>query len=219
MIQDNLLQLRAALPDDVVLVAVSKYHSTDEILQAYNAGQRVFGESRALEMRDKFSALPHDIQWHFIGHLQTNKVKYIAPFVSLIHSVDSVELLREINRQALRSGRVIDVLLEFHIADESTKSGFKDVSAAMEVISSVSDPDADVLPAVRICGVMGMATDTSDTAQITKEFEMLRGIFETLRTSVSSSCFNIISMGMSGDYKIALRCGSNMVRIGSAIFG
>ncbi|MDR0618329.1 MAG: YggS family pyridoxal phosphate-dependent enzyme [Bacteroidales bacterium] len=214
MIADNLLRLRTMLPAGVTLVAVSKYHSADEILQAYNAGQRIFGESRALEMRDKFSALPRDIQWHFIGHLQTNKVKYIAPFVSLIHSVDSLELLREINRQALRCGRIIDVLLEFHIASESTKSGFVDVEAALSAVNAGAD-----LCGVRICGVMGMATDTSDTAQITREFEALRNIFENLRPRVSDiSAFKYLSMGMSGDYEIALHCGSNVIRIGSAIF-
>jgi pyridoxal phosphate enzyme (YggS family) len=217
MIANNILKLRAALPNNVTLVVVSKYQSIYEISQAYNAGQRIFGESRALEMYDKFLALPFDIQWHFIGHLQRNKVKSIAPFVSLIQSVDSLELLQEINRQALRNERIIDVLLQFHIASEKTKSGFTDLDSALRVVEALKSQDA--LKNVRICGVMGMATDTPDTAQITREFETLRNFFETLRSHVlDREAFKYLSMGMSGDYEIALRCGSNMVRIGGTIF-
>ncbi|MDR1973595.1 MAG: YggS family pyridoxal phosphate-dependent enzyme [Bacteroidales bacterium] len=204
MVADNLNLIRSQLPKGVTLVAVSKYYPVATILEAYNVGQRVFGESRALEMRDKYQESPKDIQWHFIGHLQKNKVKYIAPFVSLIHSVDSVELLQEIDRQAKKNSRKIKVLLEFHIAQEETKSGFKN-------IEDVSKIDFSSFENIEVCGVMGMATDTPDKSQIEQEFSHLYSIFEILKLP-------IMSAGMSNDYKVAISCGSNMIRIGSAIF-
>ncbi|MDR1739918.1 MAG: YggS family pyridoxal phosphate-dependent enzyme [Bacteroidales bacterium] len=213
MIADNISIIRSELPSDVTLVAVSKYYPASDILQAYNAGQRVFGESRANELREKYEQLPKDIQWHFIGHLQKNKVKYIAPFVSLIHSVDNFELLREINRQALLSKRIIDYLLEFRIAEEDSKYGFKSANDVVEMLMSA---EFGALHNVRLRGVMGMATFTDNMSKIRNEFASLRSIAEQLSGIVSGRCE--VSMGMSNDYKIAVEEGSTMIRIGSAIF-
>lgn len=217
MIKDNLLAVRQTLKDNVKLVAVSKYQPLDYVKQAYEAGQRVFGESHALEVRDKAEAMPKDIEWHFIGHLQTNKVKYIAPFISCIESVDSLKLMQEINKQALKNDRVIDCLLQFHVAQEETKSGFT-LEECEQVLSS---EEFSNLKNIRIVGVMGMATYTEDEKQIRKEFKTLVANFAYLKMAYFSAnqYFKEISMGMTDDYKIAMSEGSTIVRIGSAIFG
>lgn len=204
-------------PFGTALIAVSKTKPTDAILKIYEQGQRAFGENKALELRDKHAALPKDIEWHFIGHLQTNKVKYIAPFVHLVHSVDSFKLLKEINKQGKKNDRVIDGLLQFHIAAEDTKYGL-DLAEATELLQS--DAFA-ALQNIRIVGVMGMATFTEDQAQVRREFRVLKGIFDALKKAffADEPSFKEVSMGMSGDYTIAIEEGSTMVRIGSLIFG
>jgi len=201
----------------VALIAISKTHPPERIQAMYAQGQRAFGENRPQEMLGKYTTLPQDIQWHFIGHLQTNKVRLIAPFVQLIHSVDSEKLLREIDKQAAQAGRVLDCLLQFRIAREDTKFGF-DEAAARTLLAS---PAYQTLPHVRICGVMGMATFTDDTEQVRQEFRELHRIFETLRRDFFAAAphFRECSMGMSGDWRIAVEEGSTMVRIGSLIFG
>ena len=217
MVKDNLLAVKQTLKNNVKLVAVSKYQPIELLEEAYEAGQRVFGESHALEVRDKAEAMPKDIEWHFIGHLQTNKVKYIAPFISCIESVDSLKLMQEINKQALKNDRVIDCLLQFHVAQEETKSGFT-LEECEQVLSS--DEFAS-LKNIRIIGVMGMATYTEDEKQIRKEFKTLVANFAYLKMAYFSANqdFKEISMGMTDDYKIAMSEGSTIVRIGSAIFG
>jgi pyridoxal phosphate enzyme (YggS family) len=199
------------------LVAVSKTRSATEIMEVYEMGQRIFGENRALELRDRHPALPKDIEWHMIGHLQRNKVKYIAPFVALIHSIDSQRLLKEIDKQAARHGRVIPVLLQFHIARESTKFGF----SRDEAEEMLTGDQVEKLEHVDIQGVMGMATLTDDREQIRREFQELRAIFEDLKQRYfqERESFRHISMGMSADYDIALEEGATLVRIGSLIFG
>ena len=199
------------------LVAVSKTHPAANILDIYQHGQRIFGENRPQEMLEKQAALPADIQWHLIGQLQTNKVKSIASFVALIHSVDSLRLLQEIDKQALKNERVIDCLLQFRIAQEETKSGLNE----HEAIDLLSAPSFSNLQNVRICGVMGIASFTDNTEQVRQEFRQLKNIFENLKTSFfpQAAQFREISMGMSGDWRIALEEGSTMVRIGSLIFG
>ncbi len=212
-ISTNLNQVLSELPKHVQLVAVSKTKSEQEILQAYEAGQRVFGENRIQEMTDKQANLPSDIQWHMIGHVQTNKVKYMAPYVQLIHGVHKMKLLKEINKEAKKNERVIDCLLQIKIAEEDTKYGM-DLATAKEILSG------DVytqMKNVKIVGLMGMATFTEDTQQIHKEFEYLSQAFNQLKLQHPE--LKILSMGMSGDYKIALEHQSNMLRIGSAIFG
>jgi len=201
----------------VKLVAVSKTHPPERIMQLYEIGQHIFGENRAQEMLSKQAALPKDIAWHLIGHLQTNKVKMIAPFVQLIHSVDSLALLQEIDKQALKAGRTIDCLLQFHIAQEDSKYGFTE-KTAMEMLES---PSFLSLKNCRICGVMGIATFTDDMAQVRQEFKSLQQIFQRLKNGVFARQphFKEISMGMSGDWEIAVEEGSTMVRIGSLIFG
>lgn len=201
----------------VTLVAVSKTHPPESILDIYRQGQRIFGENRAQEMRAKYDALPKDIDWHLIGHLQTNKVKLIAPFVRMIHSVDSLKLLQEIDKQAHIAGRVIDCLLQFHIAEEETKFGLDEAEARILLDS----PEYQSLHNVRLCGVMGMATFTDDEARVRSEFRHLRGIFQRLKTGYFSEAphFRDVSMGMSGDWRLAVEEGSTMVRIGSLIFG
>lgn len=216
-VTDNLLRIRGSLPAGVTLVAVSKTKPAADIQEAYDAGQRVFGENKVQELTDKYELLPKDIQWHMIGHLQKNKVKYIAPFVALIHGVDSPELLSVINKEAVKNGRVIECLLQFHIAEEETKFGLSyDEAAAL-----LEGDDFAVLKNVHIRGVMGMATNTEDMKQIHKEFAALREIFGKLKQSFfpDDVRFCEISMGMSGDYRIAVEEGSTMVRIGSSIFG
>lgn len=216
MIVENLERIKREIPESVQLVAVSKTRSESEIMEAYNAGQRSFGENRVPELVDKQATMPDDIRWHFIGHLQTNKVKYIAPFVSMIHSVDSFKLLKEINKRARNAERVIDGLLQFHIADESSKYGLNPED--IDFIQSGAYRD---YPHVRLCGVMGMATFTDDKDQVRAEFARLRKIFESLKAGpfVDAPQFKEISMGMSGDYEIGIAEGSTMVRIGSNIFG
>lgn len=204
-------------PTQTKLIAVSKTHPPERVLELYNRGQRIFGENRVQELTDKYEALPKDIEWHLIGHLQTNKVKYIAPFVSCIQSVDSLKLLAEIDRQAAKHDRVIDCLLQFHIAEEETKFGL-DEAEAVELLQS---PDFQSFKNVRITGVMGMATFTDDQAQVRREFQHLRIIFEKLKSDffAEQPSFKEISMGMSGDYMLAVAEGSTMVRVGTLLFG
>ena len=217
MITEKLNEIRSQLSDNVTLVAVSKTKPNKAIIEAYEAGQRVFGENKVQELVEKADALPKDIEWHLIGHLQRNKVKYIAPFVSLIHAVDSLRLLQEINKQAAKNNRTINCLLQFHIADEETKFGL-DENDAIELLNSEVYQNMNN---VNICGVMGMATFTDNQDQVRAEFKRLREIFEKLKSSHFSSDddFKTISMGMSGDWKIALEEGSTMIRVGSSIFG
>lgn len=216
-IAENLEKIRQTVPNGVTLVAVSKTKPVEDLQAAYDAGQRVFGENHALEMRDKHEALPKDIQWHFIGHLQTNKIKYIIPFVTLIHSVDSPKLLHEINKEAAKKDRRVDCLLQFHIATEETKFGLDhDEASAM-----LRSDDYKAMQNINIVGVMGMATNTDDMALVRSEFRNLKGIFEKLKAEffADKQDFAQISMGMSGDYPIAIEEGSTLVRVGSAIFG
>lgn len=215
MIKENLLQIKDSIPDHVTLVAVSKTKPNNLIMEAYEAGQRIFGENRVQELVDKHEALPKDIEWHMIGHLQRNKVKFIAPFVSLIHGVDSFRLLQEIDKQAVKNERIQDVLLQFHIAEEETKFGF-DLEECYEMLNS---KEFQAMNNIRICGVMGMATFTSDVRQVREEFHTLKSYFIQLKEKITNGGFNIISMGMSGDYEIAIEQGSNMIRVGSSIFG
>ena len=216
MIKENLNVVRATLPDNVTLIAVSKTKPVEDLQEAYDAGQRIFGENKALEMRDKHQVLPDDIKWHFIGHLQTNKIKYIAPFVTLIHSIDSVSLLDAVNKEAAKNNRVIDCLLQFHIAQEDTKFGL-DMEEAKNMIES---ENFKKLNNVRIVGVMGMATFTDDVNQVRNEFKSLKNIFDTLKDNYfKDDSFKEISMGMSDDYPIAIEEGATMVRVGSKIFG
>lgn len=201
----------------VTLVAVSKTKPAEDIMKLYQSEQRIFGENKVQEMVSKYEVLPKDIQWHQIGHLQKNKVKYIAPFVDMIHAVDSFELLEVINKEAVKNNRTIDVLLQFHIATEETKFGLNKDEAVQLLTMLEKEP----LPNVRICGVMGMASFTEDTNLIRSEFRSLKEIFTSLKSRffMENPFFKEISMGMSGDYKIAIEEGSTMVRIGSAIFG
>lgn len=216
-IKNNLLEIKSTLPENVTLVAVSKTKPVSDLMEAYEAGQRVFGENKIQEMAEKFEQMPKDIEWHMIGHVQTNKVKFMASFVSLIHGVDSSRLLEEINKQALKNNRVIDCLLQVHIAEEETKFGLNE-SELNELLQS--DAFAQ-LKNIKIKGLMGMATFTDDQNQIQKEFNHLKSIFDRLAQSQKSdNCeMEILSMGMSGDYQLAIDCGSTMVRIGSSIFG
>jgi len=204
-------------PYDARLIAVSKTRSLAEIQEVYDADQRLFGENRVQEMREKHPALPEDIEWHAIGHLQSNKVKYIAPYISLIHSVESEDLLKEINKRAEQNDRVIDVLLQMHIATESSKFGMDE----RELNNLIELSQADDFANIRVCGLMGMATFTDDAKQVRKEFKALRKIFDRVKGAYYSGDehFKEVSMGMSGDYMIALEEGSTMVRIGSLIFG
>ena len=213
-ITDKIHEIRAALPSSVTLVAVSKTYPAEAISEAYDAGQRIFGESRPQELKAKYEALPKDIEWHMIGHLQTNKVKYIAPFVSLIHSVDSARLLECINREAAKCGRVIDCLLEIHIAKEESKSGW-DYNELHKYLESGA---LDELQNVRLRGVMCIATNTEDESIVRSDFEQLASYHAELAQHFGEE-FDTISMGMSDDYPLAIECGSTMVRIGSKIFG
>ena len=221
-VADRIQEVRRELPEGVTLCAVSKYHPIEAIKEAYEAGQRIFGESREQELRLKWEALPKDIKWHFIGHLQTNKVKYIAPFVSLIQSVDSERLLDEIQKQAAKNSRVIDVLLEVHIAQEESKSGFNP-DELTDLLASVNIGQR--WPNVNLKGIMAMATFTDDENQIRNEFRRLMTCYRQLldgplaQQGITAEQFAIRSFGMSEDYKIAVAEGSNMVRIGSHIFG
>lgn len=214
--KDVYTQILNEIPSHVQLVAVSKTYGIDVILDAYNEGVRVFGENKVQELVPKAEALPKDIQWHLIGHLQTNKVKYIAPFVEMIHSVDSFKLLQEIQKQALKNNRTIKVLLQFHISEEETKFGFNPENLDMLLKEEIWNQ----IPNVQICGVMGMASFSDNMNQVRNEFKSLKNIFDTLKKSqLFSDSFKEISMGMSGDYKIAVEEGSTMIRVGSALFG
>lgn len=213
MISENLKNLKSKLPNEVTLIAVSKTKPVSDLMQAYNAGHKVFGENKVQEMESKWQEMPKDIQWHMIGHLQRNKVKFIAPFVNLIHAVDSLRLLKEINKQAKRNERVIDCLLQIKIAEEDSKFGM-DIADATALLNS---EELQNFKNVKIVGLMGMATFTDDEKQISQEFQRLKKVFDQFK--IEKSELKILSMGMSGDYKIAIENGSNMVRIGSAIFG
>lgn len=213
-IAERLSELKNSLPHGVTLVAVSKTHPPEKVLEAYNAGQRVFGENRVQELVAKYEELPKDIQWHLIGHLQTNKVKYIAPFVHLIHSVDSLKLLEEVNKQAERCGRVIQVLLQIFIADEETKFGFDPYEAEQLFETNAFAKYSNT----KICGLMAMATHTDDEEKIRNEFKRVASLYKQLKNKGNAE-LSILSMGMSGDWKIAIREDSNMIRVGSSIFG
>lgn len=217
MIKDQLEQITASLGTDTTLVAVSKTHPIERIMEAYEAGQRDFGENKVQDLVEKYEALPKDIRWHMIGHLQSNKVKYIAPFVHLIHGVDSFKLLQEINKQGQKNGRRISCLLQFHIAQEDTKFGL----SLEEATAFITGPEFSLLDNVHICGVMGMATFTENTARIREEFQSLDSIYQLLKSScfTSNPEFKEISMGMSDDYPIAIEEGSTLIRVGSKIFG
>lgn len=212
-ISSNLEKIESSLPNNVVLVAVSKTKPIETVMEAYEAGQRVFGENKVQEMVQKWETLPKDIQWHMIGHLQRNKVKYMAEFVSLVHGVDSLRLLQEIDKQAKKHNRVIDCLLQIHIAEEESKFGLNQ----KELDGLIASEEFKLLKNVKIKGLMGMATFTHDKGQIRKEFKFLTTCFQDLTTKLDD--ISILSMGMSGDYQIAIDEGSNMVRIGSSIFG
>ncbi len=217
LIAENISFLKSQIPSSVRLVAISKTKPAGDIIEAYNAGQRYFGENRVQELLNKKDLLPADIEWHMIGHLQTNKVKSIVPFISMIQSVDSYKLLVTINSEALKINRVVDCLLQIHIATEETKSGF----SMADLYENLQSEDVLLLRNVRICGVMGIASFISDTNQVMKEFADLRECFHSLKDSYFRSViyFKEISMGMSGDYGMALKEGSTMLRIGSLIFG
>jgi pyridoxal phosphate enzyme (YggS family) len=212
-IANNLLSIKSTLPEQVTLVAVSKTKPISDLMEGYETGQRIFGENKIQEMAEKWEQMPKDIQWHMIGHVQTNKVKFMAQFVSLIHGVDSLKLVQEINKQALKRNRVIDCLLQIHIAEEETKFGLDEEELALLLSSN----EFQELKNIRIVGLMGMATFTDHKDQIKKEFTHLKSIFDQFK--IHNSQFTILSMGMSGDYQLAIECGSTMVRIGSSIFG
>ena len=213
----NLKKVLATLPDGVRLVAVSKFHPVEELMEAYDAGQRIFGESHVQELQRKVTEMPTDVAWHFIGHLQTNKVKYLAPYINMIHAVDSMKLLQEIDRQAEKNNRVIDVLLELHIAEEAPKYGFSP-DECRELLSEGVWRD---LKNVRICGLMMMATYTNDTAQIRREMETAQRLFDEFKSEyfADEPSFCERSWGMSHDYPIAVETGATLVRIGTTIFG
>lgn len=212
-IASNLADINDTIPNNVTLVAVSKTKPNSDIIEAYNAGQRVFGENKVQELTAKADDLPKDIEWHLIGHVQTNKVKYIAPFVSLIHAVDSFKLLEEINKRAEQNNRIINCLFQVKIAEEDTKFGMSE----NEINELLCSNELKELNNVKIVGLMGMATNTDDENQIRNEFSSLKKIYDIFR--IQNTEFKILSMGMSGDYQIAIEEGSNMVRVGSAIFG
>ena len=222
-IKENLLQIKSSLPPHVTLVAVSKTKPIPHLIEAYNAGQRIFGENKIQEMTEKWEQMPKDTQWHMIGHVQTNKVKYMAEYVSLIHGVDSLKLLQEINKQAAKHNRIIDCLLQIHIAEEQTKFGLDE----NELNELLNTKQFKALQNIKITGLMGMATFTDNQTQIKKEFQHLKTIFDKLVTlsavegqpETRNLKLETLSMGMSSDYKLAIECGSTMVRIGSSIFG
>lgn len=218
-IKDTLLKIKSSLPSHVTLVAVSKTKPVADLMEAYDAGQRIFGENKIQEMTEKWEQMPKDIQWHMIGHVQTNKVKFMAEYVSLIHGVDSLKLLEEINKQAQKHNRIIDCLLQMYIAEEESKFGLDENE--LEEILLFAQNDKNKMQNIRIVGLMGMATFTENQAQIKKEFLHLKSIFETLQQKPHTQNLEpkTLSMGMSGDYKLAIECGSTMVRIGSSIFG
>ena len=212
-IKDNLKEILASIPNSVTLVAVSKTKPEKDIQEAYNAGQRVFGENKIQEMTQKWENLPKDIQWHMIGHVQTNKVKYMAEYVSLVHGVDSLKLLKEINKHAKKHNRIVDCLLQMHIAEEDTKFGLDET----ELKDLLNSETFGKLQNIKVVGLMGMATFTDDKNQIRKEFKHLKTQFDNLKATLPK--IDTLSMGMSGDYLIAIEEGSTMIRIGSSIFG
>jgi len=216
-VTDNLKQVLAELPSGVRLVAVSKFHPNEAIEEAYRAGQRIFGESKVQEMTGKYESLPKDIEWHFIGHLQTNKIKYMAPYVSMIHGIDSYKLLAEVNKQAIKAGRVIRCLLQIHIAQEETKFGFS-FDECKEMLNA---DEWKALANIQICGLMGMATNTDSKEQIEREFRSLNCFFHEVKKQyfADEPTFCELSMGMSHDYHLAIAEGSTLVRVGSKIFG
>lgn len=216
-IADNLKQVLAELPSGVRLVAVSKFHPNEAIEEAYHAGQRIFGESKVQEMTAKYESLPKDIEWHFIGHLQTNKIKYMIPYVSMIHGIDTYKLLAEVNKQAGKAGRIVNCLLQIHVAQEETKFGF----SPEECREMLEGGEWKQLTHVRICGMMGMASNTEDTEQIKSEFRLLNSLFQEFKATwfADSEAFTELSMGMSHDYHEAIASGSTLVRVGSKIFG
>ena len=215
MIQENIKQIRTQLPKGVRLVCVSKFHSNDDILEAYNVGERDFGESRVQELMTKQPVLPSDIRWHFIGPLQTNKIKQIVPFVSLIHSIENMRQIEEIQKCAAKIGRVVNILLEVHIAREEQKHGF----SQSELLEFFGEKTYLQYPNIKICGIMTIATLTDDQKQISEEFARAKGIFESVKAIYPDSDFCELSIGMSDDYRLAIEQGSTMVRIGSKIFG
>ena len=217
-IENNLRSIQASLSEKVTLVAVSKTKPVSDLMEAYEAGQRIFGENKIQEMTEKWEAMPKDIQWHMIGHVQTNKVKYMAPYVNLIHGVDSLKLLQEINKQAQKNNRIIDCLLQVYIAEEESKFGLdeKEVNEILEYVQNHNNE----MNHIRIIGLMGMATFTNNPIQVEKEFSRLKTIFDSYSNLNTKNCqLKTLSMGMSGDYALAIKCGSTMVRIGSSIFG
>lgn len=216
-IQTQIQSIQSELPAHVRLVAVSKFHPLEALQEAYDGGQRIFGESKVQEMTQKYEAMPKDIEWHFIGHLQTNKIKYMAPYVSLIHGVDSYKLLAEINKQAAKAGRIIPCLLQIHIAQEETKFGF----SFDECRTLLEAGEWRTLNHIRIAGLMGMATNTDDEGTIAHEFDSLKQFFDELKNGplADSPDFREISMGMSDDYPLAIERGSTLIRVGSLIFG
>ena len=217
-IANNLAKIKSVLPSHVTLVAVSKTKPVTDLMEAYNAGQRIFGENKIQEMTEKWQQMPKDIQWHMIGHVQSNKVKYMIPYVSLIHGVDSLKLLIEINRLAAKWRKKVDCLLQIHIAEEETKFGL-DENELEEMLKQVQH-DKDQFENIKIVGLMGMATFTDDQTQIKREFLHLKAIFDKHSQMKTDNChLTTLSMGMSGDYQLAIECGSNMIRIGSSIFG
>ena len=216
-IAENLQQVLSELPDGVRLVAVSKFHPNEAIEEAYRTGQRIFGESKVQEMTAKYESLPKDIEWHFIGHLQTNKIKFIVPYVALIHGIDSYKLLVEVNKQAAKAGKVVNCLLQLHIADEETKFGFS-FDECREMLAA---GEWKTLSNIQLCGLMGMATNTDDNEQIEKEFCSLSSFFKEVKDSwfADTEAFRELSMGMSRDYHQAIAAGSTLIRVGSKIFG
>jgi len=215
-IQDNLLKIKSQLPENVTLVAVSKTKPVEDLMEAYHAGQRIFGENKIQEMTEKWQQMPKDIEWHMIGHVQSNKVKYMVPYVKLIHGVDSLKLLKEVNRQAIRWRKSINCLLQIHIAEEETKFGLDE----KELEELLNSDEFKEMKNINVIGLMGMATFTDNEEQIKKEFQYLKTIFDKVSKLKTDNCqLNTLSMGMSGDYQLAIECGSTMVRIGSTIFG
>jgi pyridoxal phosphate enzyme (YggS family) len=215
-IQDNLLKIKSQLPENVTLVAVSKTKPVEDLMEAYHAGQRIFGENKIQEMTEKWQQMPKDVEWHMIGHVQSNKVKYMVPYVKLIHGVDSLKLLKEVNRQAIRWRKSINCLLQIHIAEEETKFGLDE----KELEELLNSDEFKEMKNINVIGLMGMATFTDNEEQIKKEFQYLKTIFDKVSKLNTTNCqLNTLSMGMSGDYQLAIEYGSTMVRIGSSIFG
>ena len=217
MIKERIAEIRSTLPESVTLVCVTKFHPVERLMEAYEAGERDFGESRVQELVRKYEEMPKDIRWHFIGHLQTNKIRQIVPFVHLIQGVDSLHLLEEISKEAQKIGKVVNVLIEFHVAEELTKSGFSPEDAdSLQAIIDLNHAPAFLreYPGVNIIGVMGMASNTDDLSRIRQDFEQLASLFRYLFPRGG-----VLSMGMSGDFPLAIQAGANMIRVGSLIFG